>query len=187
MLFLCKNGCTQQVTCKNRIWLNSTLWGSRCKMKYHYNVMTGGLFIFVYWVSFDCLGQMVIFFLDIKKKHKHYLSVKVHYSYWICINKFWSHYVIWKWVLFEQCFIRLIPNGIPLIPFCYLSSEQKCLESVSSAVWDGIRSDFSIYPPPDSSSLTTPNLLLPFHDDRKPSGAWRTPSRLTLSRGNIFE
>lgn len=31
-----------------------------------------------------------------------------------------------------------------------------------------------------------PNLLLPFHDDRKPSGAWRTPSQLALSRGNFL-
>lgn len=92
---------------------------------------------------------------------------------------------------YKQCIITLNPSGIPLIPFCYLSSEQKCLRrSVSSAVWDGIRPDFSIYPPPSPSSTSftppPPNLLLPFHDDRKPSGAWRTPSQLTLSRGNFL-
>lgn len=65
-------------------------------------------------------------------------------------------YVIWRCILSKQCIIRLIPHGIPLIPFTYLSSEQKCLRrSVSSAVWDGIRSDFSIYPPPPSSSSTS--------------------------------
>ena len=51
-------------------------------------------------------------------------------------------------ILSKQRITQLIPNGIPLIPFSYLSSEQKCLSrSVSSAVWDGIRPDFSIYPP----------------------------------------
>lgn len=45
---------------------------------------------------------------------------------------------------------------------------------------------FTPPPSPSSTSLTPPNLLLPFHDDRKPSGAWRTPSQLTLSRGNFF-
>lgn len=54
----------------------------------------------------------------------------------------------------------LIPNGIPLIPFSYLSSEQKCLRrSVSSAVWDGIRPDFSIYPPPAPSSTSLSPLI----------------------------
>lgn len=89
----------------------------------------------------------------------------------------------------QYCNILAIPNSIPLAPFSYLSSEQKCLRrSVSSAVWDGIRPDFSIYPPPapSSTSPTLPNRLLPFHDDRKPSGAWRTPSQLTLARGNFL-
>lgn len=79
-----------------------------------------------------------------------------YYHYWICRNQFWS-YVIWRCILSKRCIIRLIPHGIPLIAFTYLSSEQKCLRrSVSSAVWDGIRSDFSIYPPPSSSSTSPP-------------------------------
>ena len=91
-----------------------------------------------------------------------------------------------------------LPNNelyvrFPMAFFTYLtlnlSAEQKCLvRRVPSAVLDGIRSDLSIYSPPSlsSPSLTRPNLLLPFQDGRKPSGAWRTPSRLTLSRGNVL-
>lgn len=56
--------------------------------------------------------------------------------------------------------IKLIPSGIPLIPFSNLSYEQKCLRrSVSSTVWDGIRPDFSIYPPPSPSSTSLTPLI----------------------------
>lgn len=67
-------------------------------------------------------------------------------------------------ILCKQFIIRLIPNGIPPIPFSYLSSEHKCLRrSVSSAVWDGIRPDFSIYPPPSSSSTSLTPLICCSH------------------------
>lgn len=72
----------------------------------------------------------------------------------------WSCRFIRRCILSKQCIMRPIPNGIPLIPFGYLGSEQKCLRrSVSSAVWDGIRPDFSIYPPPSPSSTSLTPLI----------------------------
>lgn len=61
-----------------------------------------------------------------------------------------------KWKKILQ-YILTIPNSVSPIPFSYLGSEHKCLwRSVSSAVWDGIRPDFSIYPPPAPSSTSLP-------------------------------
>lgn len=58
----------------------------------------------------------------------------------------------------RQWVLRLIPFHLCLIPLSYISSEQRCLRSVSPAVWYGIRPEFSIYPLPPP-----PFLLHPLH------------------------
>lgn len=78
----------------------------------------------------------------------------------------------------------VFPSFLPFI----LSCEQKCLRrSVSSAVWDGIRPDFSIYPPPPffppSTSLTRLISCSHFMMTGNPAGL---EGRHLSSRGNFL-
>lgn len=102
------------------------------------------------WVSFTHLGQ---------NKHTHLISVT---NCWFTFLNMYKPILefIQRCTLLQRYITRLVPNGIPLIPSSYLSSEKKCLRrSVSSAVWDGIRPDFSIYPPPSPSSTSLTPLI----------------------------